>query len=467
MGTPQPPPRPPSWPSEFQDLAAWATARGVEIIGCKPSLVSEGWRGIVATQHLEPNTVIVRIPSDLILCATKASSLSSSSSCCACGGEMEAKSPEKVSPIDTLAVQLLREKRRGEASIWFRYVEELPRSYGCLHHWSTEVAAELQCGDFIRQHNSVRSELLKDFENIQKTLKGNNDDDGSGESLVGLTQEEYFWARSTILSRSVYLPQLGNEAGGLCPIGDLFNYWPGPPPAPLLPEPFLDFLDDGGGSGSFHGISGDGAYEESTDSFVFKTGDRQYAPGEQIYLCYGQYSNRMLLEIYGFLLMNNPQESVSLRDVISSPVLDMCVELGSDISSSSFEVYQSGFPDWDLLWLVRWKEVAACSGQTAEMKRTLERKVKEGSLASLDLEHKAFGYLQELCVQKLGAFPTSAREDEVLLEAIERMEEKGEREEQVTLAIQWRLCQKRVLAKVVDVCKQYQNHLVRHPELYV
>ena len=51
--------------------------------------------------------------------------------------------------------------------------------------------------------------------------------------------------------------------------------------------------------------------------------------------------------------------------------------------------------------------------------------------------------------------------------AASRAESQADLMEQVTLAIQWRLCQKRVLAKVLDVCKQYQNHLVRHPELYV
>ena len=68
------------------------------------------------------------------------------------------------------------------------------------------------------------------------------------------------------------------------------------------------------------GIGGEGYYDAELESFVFKTGERHaYRKGQQIYLCYGMYDNRSLLEIYGFHLgCSNPQENVSLQDVIST-----------------------------------------------------------------------------------------------------------------------------------------------------
>ena len=68
------------------------------------------------------------------------------------------------------------------------------------------------------------------------------------------------------------------------------------------------------------GIGGEGYYDADLESFLFKTGGRHaYRKGQQIYLCYGMYDNRSLLEIYGFHLgCSNPQENVSLQDVIST-----------------------------------------------------------------------------------------------------------------------------------------------------
>ena len=101
-------------------------------------------------------------------------------------------------------------------------------------------------------------------------------------------------------------------------------------------------------------------------------------------------------------------------------------------------------------------------------------------------------YLHDLCERKLRGFPTSIEEDEEALRLLgrgkseessdatlesragslkereeEAEDEDGSREgHQLVLAVQWRLCQKRVLRKAMRTCRLYQSHLSERPELY-
>ena len=454
-------------------LWLWASAQGVELLKCKPSLVEGGgWRGIVATETIQPRSVCVRVPAKCIMKPNKVAEST---------GDLP-----KLSSIDRLAVQLLVEKGKGAASRYATYIRELPRSYACLHQWNESAARELQDADFVAHHKSLRKDVVDDFQRLRDAQAHFHFVKASVHRESDETHwlEEYLWARSTILSRSVYLPQEGNEAGGLCPIGDLFNYYPPPGPQPLLPQPFLDAIegetDEMGADAfpdateSFEGIWGDGHWEERTSSFVFKTGDRTYRKGEQIHLCYGQYSNRQLLEIYGFLLMDNPQESVPLASIIPQHHMRSWVMGAQD--QGLYEVYQNGYPSWDLLCLVRWAAACEKEGSVFEKARA---SIQQGSMVSVDLEKQAFVYLHNLCAEKLRRFATTAAEDLTLLNDLEGRsssssdgeesaedEEADEKLEHLKLAIRWRLCQKQVLDKAMTLCVLYEKHLTRFPELY-
>ena len=325
-------------PEDFFELVLWAKENGVEMTKCKPSLVGErerGWRGIVATDTIEPNSACVRVP---LRCAMTATACSLTEDDARVNARL---SKLGLNSVDRLVIQLLREKRRGKDSPYWKYIKQLPDSYACLHHWEGDAAQLLQDEDFVAHHERVRKQILRDFRSLPclhkpkkkrrrflsqegEEQKEEEEEEESSDSFV--TLEEYLWARSTVLSRSVYLPQCGNEAGGLCPIGDLFNYYPPSGPQPLLPQPFLDHMmrmrcererereeeveathkssspfkmereremkaqqeqeSDSDESYQnqfqledqeefeFEGISGDGNFEQSSNTFVFKTGDR-------------------------------------------------------------------------------------------------------------------------------------------------------------------------------------------------
>lgn len=68
--------------------------------------------------------------------------------------------------------------------------------------------------------------------------------------------------------------------------------------------------DDGDGDA---GPAGHGCFDEAAAEYVVTAG-RPYRKGEQVYLCYGSYTDLELLEHYGFLLPKNPHDEVMLPD---------------------------------------------------------------------------------------------------------------------------------------------------------
>ena len=113
-----------------------------------------------------------------------------------------------------------------------------------------------------------------------------------------------------------------DDAGALCPVGDMFNYAPPPPPhghvvvgTPLeggvgevkANEEDEDEADAIG--------SGDGSWDEDAGEYVFRA-RRRYVAGEQIMLCYGRHTNLGLLEHYGFLLDGDEKASSNPHDSI-------------------------------------------------------------------------------------------------------------------------------------------------------
>jgi hypothetical protein len=46
---------------------AWCQQHGVTTHGVQPGLVEAGWRGIIATQHIQPGTEVMRVPEQLLM----------------------------------------------------------------------------------------------------------------------------------------------------------------------------------------------------------------------------------------------------------------------------------------------------------------------------------------------------------------------------------------------------------------
>lgn len=211
-----------------------------------------------------------------------------------------------------------------------------------------------------------------------------------------------------------------DEAGCLCPVGDLFNY------AAPEGEP-LDVMDVS--SFSPHvSLNGDmttdelheekrdtpwaltdGGFEENVSAYCFYARE-SYKKGEQVLLSYGTYSNLELLEYYGFLLQENPNEKVFIpieHDIYSS----------SSWPKESLYIHQNGNPSFALLSALRlW-------ATHPNKRRGVGHLAYAGSQLSIKNEILVMQWLSKNCHTVLNDLPTSVEEDNQLLCNISKVQD--------------------------------------------
>ena len=137
------------------------------------------------------------------------------------------------------------------------------------------------------------------------------------------------FAAGAVASRSMHFP--GDTVGVLTPFADMHNYAPPPPPVPpcvpgdpsyQMPESAPCNVPSAQSPEQAHvcaqepasarALAGEGMYSEADEQYTF-TALRDYRSGDQVFLCYGHYTNIQLLQFYGFLLPENPHDEVHLR----------------------------------------------------------------------------------------------------------------------------------------------------------
>ena len=300
---------------------AWATAEGVEAVSCAPALFREGWRGVAATGDVAPGDVVLRVPGSLLMSARSAARDPDLTAALETHGGA-------LTPAERLSCHLLHEASKGAHSRWRAYVRQLPRRYNLLASWTAAEIEALQAPEAIAVAERAKAEMRASHVKALPVLVH------LGLPLPFRAARAWTWARCTVSSRTVFVPF--DDAGALCPVGDLFNY--APPFAstsvdvlgtPLGTEELEALLMNGRRaekkeniarnrlSGDGDGekkndarnsvdekdekIAGDGSYDASIDAYVFHA-RRRYETGDQIMLCYGKHTNLSLLEHYGFLL---------------------------------------------------------------------------------------------------------------------------------------------------------------------
>lgn len=240
-----------------------------------------------------------------------------------------------------------------------------------------------------------------------------------------LTFRAWLWASATISSRTLHVPW--DEAGCLCPVGDLFNY-----AAPGGEElSGVEDLDCQNHASSLKIISSqngdaapmldleqldshsqrltDGGFEEDVSAYCFYA-RRHYEKGEQVLLGYGTYTNLELLEHYGFLLNDNPNEKVFIPlqpEICSSNTWPM----------ESMYIHRSGKPSFALLSTLRiW-------ATPPNQRRSTAHLAYSGSQLSAENEIVVMRWISKNCNSILKSFPTSFEEDRLLLNAIDKMQD--------------------------------------------
>ncbi|XP_038686972.1 protein SET DOMAIN GROUP 40 [Tripterygium wilfordii] len=441
----------------------------------------EGGRGLAASRHLRKGELVLRVPKQALITRdgllVKDNKLS-----------FAVNGYPSLSPTHILAVCLLYEMGKGKSSFWYPYLMHLPHSYDILATFSEFEKQAFQVDDAIwATETAVAKARLewKEASALMEELKL---------KPQLLTFRAWLWASATISSRTLHIPW--DEAGCLCPVGDLFNYT-APGDEPDIFENIKDCMHSSSLKASslpYGNTTGteaadqcekhcqrliDAGFEEDVDAYCFYA-RRFYKKGEQVLLSYGTYTNLELLDHYGFLLNRN------LNDKLFIPLEPEMYSSSSWLKESLY-LQENGEPSFALLSALRlW-------ATQPSQRRSVGHLAYSGSLLSIDNEIAVTKWLLKKCHTILEKLPTVIEEDHILLSVIDKVRSspsdlkmefsalEGEAlsflaactlqkrpddsgkicrsMERWVLAIQWRLGYKRILVDCISYCNERMKSL--------
>lgn len=223
----------------------------------------------------------------------------------------------------------------------------------------------------------------------------------------------WLWAFATVSSRTLHVAW--DDAGCLCPVGDLFNY--AAPDDDISSEEENreevtkcqqknEMLEEVKFGRSSERLS-DGGYEDSEAYCLYAR--KCYTKGEQVLLGYGTYTNLELLEHYGFLLAENPNEKTYIQ-------LDLDLYSVGTWPTDSLYIHPSGNPSFALLCLLRlWMT-------PANHRKAFSHQIYSGSMLSVENELEIMKWLGSKCVETLQKLPTTVESDESLLSFLQKLQ---------------------------------------------
>ncbi|MQM16825.1 hypothetical protein Taro_049786 [Colocasia esculenta] len=439
-----------------------------------------GGRGLAAARELRRGERVLRVPKEALLTSE---SVLKDENLAAC-----VKRHPHLSSSQILTVCLLAEVGKGRTSHWYLYLTQLPQSYNTLANFSPNEIKSLQVVHF--------TFLVEDAVCISEKIVSKVHSDW--EEAVILMQEmgikpqlqtfrSWLWASGTVSTRTLHVPW--DEAGCLCPVGDFFNY--ASPEDELSSEnsvaessSAVHMYVDGARNMedidfSYHRLA-DGGYEDNEVAYCFYARKR-YEKGEQVLLCYGTYTNLELLEHYGFLLNENPNDKAFIW-------LDPDIYTSSSWPKDLLYIQQDGRPSFALHSTLRlW-------ATPHNLRRAVGHRAYSGLQLSVENEVSGMKWLAKRCQHMLHQLPTTVAGDCSIMDTIDKMlkctswedcmdllSNEGELKEllplpvnnpregdkgfqlpgklkrsleRFRLAVHWRLVYKRVLVDCISYCAQ-------------
>lgn len=256
-------------------LQKWLSDSGLPPQKMAIQKVDVGERGLVALKNIRKGEKLLFVPPSLVITADSKWS-------CPEAGEVLKQCSVPDWPL--LATYLISEASFEKSSRWSNYISALPRQPYSLLYWTR---AEL---DRYLEASQIRERAIERITNVIGTYNDlrlrifSKYPDLFPEEVFNM--ETFKWSFGILFSRLVRLPSMDGRVA-LVPWADMLNH-------SCEVETFLD-------------------YDKSSQGVVFTT-DRQYQPGEQVFISYGKKSNGELLLSYGFVPREgtNPSDSVEL-----------------------------------------------------------------------------------------------------------------------------------------------------------
>lgn len=352
-----------------------------------------GGRGLAAARDIRKGELILRVPKGALM--TSESLMMKDQTLLSA-----VKRHPALSSTQILGVALLNEVNKGKSSWWYPYLKQLPSRYDILASFGQFEIQALQMDDaiWIAEKAAGKAKLeWKETAVIMAELRF---------KPALLTLRAWLWASATISSRTMHIPW--DDAGCLCPVGDFFNYAaPGDEPRDFensgtsrkedLLQP-IELLDISAGRLT------DAGYECDIDSYCFYA-RRNYKEKEQVLLSYGMYNNLELLEHYGFLLDDNPNDKAFIP--LEPDIYSLC-----SWSKELLYIDLDGKPSFALLSTVRlW-------ATPANQRRSIGHIAYSGRQLSAENEITVMAGIVKKCHDVLENLTTSAEQDRLLLRTI-------------------------------------------------
>jgi hypothetical protein len=194
-----------------------------------------------------------------------------------------------LTELDAIALHLLIERSKGEASARWAHLHEMPPAYDTTLFWSAEELEQLRGSAWLELAERFSEEVATDWTALQAQP-------GVPAILAeyAITFAEYKWAYATVKSRAAELRVGGALTRLLAPRFDMLNH------------------SDRLAPGSSH------FFDEARRELV-AVAATAYAAGDQAFISYGPAPNGSLLLGGGFVLAHNRFDSV-----------EVCVTAGCD-----------------------------------------------------------------------------------------------------------------------------------------
>ncbi|CAM9199894.1 unnamed protein product [Ascophyllum nodosum] len=433
---------------DLADLMRWAgEAGGIRSPGLKAGFV-EGLRGLVATQRIRPNSEMVVVPSETSLVTTTDQPCPFPEYV---GRDFWAKSQWYV----RLALLLLREKQMGTESKLHPWISRLPAAFGTPIAWSASELSELQYPHL----DETVGEQRREWAELHGSLTATS-------PACGITEEELSWAMGVAYSRAfrrgprdfgpyegrgpkerlIELALVAVLAGGYLGLGfgDAGQVANGAL-AVLIGIPLRDFLTTKLSQLKRYaltpvvdllnhdsGVESDVSYNYFYGHFAVTT-TRGWEAGEQVLISYGPRSNDELLQRYGFVEADNPNDVYRITGLLNK-LSALVGEESVRVLRGSGEVLGASRPV-DAVTLGRRGLVGAEEEAKVmpafRLAVVRDDQLPQGKAAQISLkdfsneispanERAARRTLRELCIKEREGFSTSIDEDENAISSVDK-----------------------------------------------
>lgn len=412
--------------SSFPKFLDWLNSNNVDASSVEMAPFEAVGYGLRASKDVKENEVFLSIPRSVMM--TTASAKAS-----ALGPLMGEDKILQVMPSVVLALHLLCELRSPE-SIWRPYLDILPESYSTPLYFTTEELKYLKGSpaltDCITQYRNIARQYGYFFRLFQNDALASN-----LPIKEFFTFDDYRWAVSTVMTRQNQIPTPGGDkmTFALIPLWDMCNHCNG-----LITTDF-------------------NLEKDCSECYALKN----YCKNDQIFIFYGARSNAELLVNNGFVYPDNEHDRLAIKLGISkgdqlfdqkSEVLTKCGLL----PSRTFFLHTGEYPvDLDLLVFLRvfCMDEDHLKSYLASPAEDVKQELSDlDKVISLEVDGKMWNYMETRASLLLKAYETTIEEDEEILK-------KDKLSEGAVLAVQLRICEKKILQSTVKYCSEKKESL--------